>query len=45
MNPLDVEVRVVAVISNAKSAVFQVQVGSSAASIVEPPTSFLDPQM
>jgi len=45
MNPADVEVRIVAVVSNAQSHVFQVQVGTSKASIVEPPTSIFDPQM
>ncbi|KAK7409678.1 Increased recombination centers protein 22 [Neonectria punicea] len=45
MNPQDVLVQLVAVITDAKGTVHQVQAYNSTASIVEPPTSFLDPQI
>ncbi|KAL8418473.1 hypothetical protein RB594_001893 [Gaeumannomyces avenae] len=45
MQPQDVRVDLVAVVSNAKGQTFQVPAHSDKASIVEPPTSFLDPQI
>ncbi|KAL8392651.1 hypothetical protein RB595_002737 [Gaeumannomyces hyphopodioides] len=45
MQPQDVRVDLVAVVSNAKGQTFQIPAHSDKASIVEPPTSFLDPQI
>ena len=45
MNPQDIVVELLAVVSNDKGQVFQVQVHNGLASIVEPPTSIFDPQM
>ncbi|KAH7152480.1 hypothetical protein B0J13DRAFT_548529 [Dactylonectria estremocensis] len=45
MNPQDVLVQLVAVITDSKGGVHQVQAYNSTASIVEAPTSFLDPQI
>lgn len=45
MQPQDVRVDLIAVVTNAKGQTFQVPAHSDKASIVEPPTSFLDPQM
>lgn len=45
MNPQDVLVQLIAVITDSKGTVHQVQASNSTASIVEAPTSFLDPQM
>jgi len=45
MNPQDIQLDIFAVVSNAEQQVFQVQAHSGLASIVEAPTSFLDPQM
>ncbi|KAK1984336.1 signal sequence receptor alpha chain [Colletotrichum cereale] len=44
-NPQDVLLQLIAVVSNAKGDVFQIQAYNSTASIVEPPTSIFDPQM
>lgn len=45
MQPQDVRLQLVAVISNEKGQVFQYQAFNGTASIVEPPTSIFDPQM
>lgn len=45
MFPQDVELRILAVVSNSEGAVFQVHVGNSTASIVDPPVSIFDPQI
>ncbi|KAL0944128.1 signal sequence receptor alpha chain [Colletotrichum truncatum] len=45
MQPQDVLLQLVAVVSNSKGAVFQVQAYNSTAAIVEPPTSIFDPQI
>ncbi len=45
MQPQDVQLDLLAVISNTAGQVFQVQAYSDKAAIVEPPTSILDPQM
>lgn len=45
MMPQDVEARVIAVVSDSQGNVHQVQAGSAQASVVDPPVSFLDPQM
>lgn len=45
MNPRDVKLQLVAIVSNPAGQIFQVEAHNGAASIVEAPTSFLDPQM
>ncbi|KAL7925273.1 hypothetical protein ACQKWADRAFT_283514 [Trichoderma austrokoningii] len=45
MNPQDVRLRLLAVFTNAKGTVFQVPAYEGSTSIVEAPTSFLDPQI
>ncbi|KLU88490.1 signal sequence receptor alpha chain [Magnaporthiopsis poae ATCC 64411] len=45
MQPQDVRVNLIAVVTNAKGQTFQVPAHSDKASVVEPPTSFLDPQI
>ena len=45
MMPQDVEARILAVVSSSEGHIFQVQAGSSTASVVDPPISILDPQM
>jgi hypothetical protein len=45
MMPQDVRLQLIAVIANSRGQMFQVQAYNQTASIVEPPTSFLDPQM
>lgn len=45
MHPQDVRLRLVAVLSNEKGHVFQYNAFDGETSIVEAPTSFLDPQM
>lgn len=45
MQPQDVLLQLVAVVTNSKGDVFQIQAYNSIAAIVEPPTSIFDPQM
>ncbi|KAF6831856.1 signal sequence receptor alpha chain [Colletotrichum plurivorum] len=45
MQPQDVLLQLVAVVTNSKGDVFQVQAYNSTAAIVEPPTSIFDPQI
>ncbi|EGY18001.1 hypothetical protein VD0002_g7173 [Verticillium dahliae] len=45
MQPQDVKLQLVAVISNAKGDVFQLPAYNAPAAVVEPPTSILDPQI
>jgi hypothetical protein len=45
MQPQDVVLQLIAVVSNSKGQLFQIQAYNQTASIVEPPTSFFDPQM
>lgn len=45
MHPRDVRLALQAVIANAKGDIFQVQAYDGTAAVVDPPTSFLDPQM
>ncbi|KAL2879396.1 Increased recombination centers protein 22 [Colletotrichum sp. CLE4] len=44
-NPQDVLLQLIAVVSNSKGDIFQVQAYNSTAAIVEPPTSIFDPQI
>lgn len=45
MQPRDVRLQIVAVITNAKGELFRIPVHDDTAAIVEAPTSFFDPQM
>jgi hypothetical protein len=45
MQPQDVRLQLVGVVTDAKSNIFQVEVYNDIVSIVEAPTSFFDPQM
>ncbi|KAH6892053.1 hypothetical protein B0T10DRAFT_604847 [Thelonectria olida] len=45
MNPQDVYVQLVALLTDPKGGVHQIQAANATASIVEAPTSFLDPQI
>lgn len=45
MMPQDIKLQLLAVISNSEDQVFQIEAHSGVASIVEAPTSFLDPQI
>lgn len=45
MQPQDVLLELVAVLADSQGGIYQMSAYSSTASIVEPPTSFLDPQM
>lgn len=45
MQPQDVRLQLVAVLSDEKKNIYQVPAYDSAATVVEPPTSFFDPQM
>jgi hypothetical protein len=45
MQPQDVRLQLIAVISNSDGQIFQVQAYNQTATIVEPPTSIFDPQM
>lgn len=45
MNPQDIKLQLLAVLSNPAGEIFQVEAHNGAATIVEAPTSFLDPQM
>lgn len=45
MNPKDLKLQIVAVLQDQNGAVYQVQAYNEKVSIVEPATSFLDPQM
>lgn len=45
MQPQDVRLQLVAVVSNAANQIFQVGVYDQTVSVVEAPTSFFDPQM
>ncbi|CAI4210484.1 unnamed protein product [Parascedosporium putredinis] len=45
MFPQDVEVRLLAVASNSAGGVYQLQIGTNAASVVDPPVSIFDPQI
>lgn len=45
MQPQDVLLQVVAVITDAKGGIYQLQAYNQTASVVEPPTSFFDPQI
>lgn len=45
MQPQDVRLQMIAVITNAAGQIFQIQVTDQSVSIVEAPTSIFDPQM
>jgi hypothetical protein len=45
MQPQDVQLNLIAVVTNSQGTIFSLQVHNGTAAIVEPPTSFLDPQM
>ncbi|KAE9577476.1 Increased recombination centers protein [Colletotrichum fructicola] len=45
MQPQDVLLQLVAVVSNSKGDIFQVQAYNATAAVVEPPTSIFDPQI
>lgn len=45
MQPQDVMLQLVAVLADAQGGIYQVPAYNGAASVVEPPTSLLDPQM
>ena len=45
MQPADLRLQLVAVISDAKGAVYQVQAFNETVSVVEAPTSFFDPKV
>ena len=45
LQPQDVRLQLIAVVTNAKGEVYQIQAYNQTVGIVDPPTSFFDPQM